>query len=520
VTLAANGCTAALIALVRTPAPTSSQRAEEEIAVTGHGGWSAARVRLIALVAAGTVVTSALALAGTATSANAQPAAAGRAQQGPHAAAASPIKHVVVLYLENHSFDSLLGYWCHQHAGRCPDGGMPASVKLSDGSVVTPGVSRDIVPNVDHSVSSQVRAIDGGNMDGWQNVPGCSAATGYRCISGYKPSQIPNLARLATKFAISDRTFSMADSPSWGGHLYAVMGSLNGFTGDNPNPAPGVPPGPGWGCNSRKITPWISPGGVMKLEPSCIPDFSIGRAHGGAFRATPVSYHATILDRLTAAGLTWKLFGEPDAPKSTGGTAGGYGWDICPSFAECLYTKQKANNVQSSTFVKVARAGKLPNFAVVTPGGKDAAFSEHNGFSITAGDDWLGQIASAIMNGPQWRSTVLFITWDDCGCFYDQVRPGTNPDGTPQGPRTPLVIVSPYVKAHYTDRNASTMAGILAFTERTFGLKALGVNDKDAYPFTNAFNYDQPPLRPARMVYRPWPADAYHVNMKEADQDT
>ncbi len=47
------------------------------------------------------------------------------------------------------------------------------------------------------------------------------------------------------------------------------------------------------------------------------------------------------------------------------------------------------------------------------------------------------------MNGPEWPSTVLFNTWDDCGCFYDQVLPGVNPDGRAQGPRTPLVIVSP-----------------------------------------------------------------------------
>jgi Phosphoesterase family len=81
---------------------------------------------------------------------------------------------------------------------------------------------------------------------------------------------------------------------------------------------------------------------------------------------------------------------------------------------------------------------------LVIPGGPDAKYSGHNGFSTTAGDDWVGQIAPAIMYGPLWRSTVLFITWDDCGCFYDQVPPGINPDGTQQGPRVPLVIVSPH----------------------------------------------------------------------------
>jgi phospholipase C len=437
-----------------------------------------------------------------------------------HSAPRSPIRHVVVLYLENHSFDNLLGYWCNHNPGRCPDGGMPHSVSLSDNSVVTPGVAPDIVPAVAHTVAAQRAAINGGSMDGWQNVPGCNAQTGYACISGYQPSQLPNMVRLAHRFAISDRTFSLANSPSWGGHLYAVMGALDGFTGDNPHRAPGVTPGKGWGCDSRRITPWKSPGGAIKHVPSCIPDYSLGLPHGGAFRATPASHAPTILDRLDRAGLSWRIYGQPMPGHGRPATALGYSWDICPSFAECLYTKQKANNVPSSAFVRAARSGKLPNFALITPGGVNAVASEHNGFSMTVGDDWLGQVAAAVMHGPEWRSTALFITWDDCGCFYDQVSPGINPDGTPQGPRTPLIIVSPYAKRGYTDTNATTFAGILAYSEHTFGLAPLGLNDAQAYPFSQAFNYRQVPLAPVTMVNRPWPPDAFHVNLKEARQDT
>jgi len=451
-------------------------------------------------------------VAGTAGFAGFAPAAVARAQP-------TPIQHIVVLYLENHSFDNLLGYWCRNHRGRCPDGGMPSLVRLSNGAVVTPSVTPERVPTLGHDVASQQAAIDHGLMDGWQHVSGCTVATGFACISGYKPAQVPNLAALASKFAINDLTFSMADSPSWGGHLYAVMASLDGFKGDTPSPARGATPGPGWGCNSRRVTPWSS-GGATKTVPSCVPDYALRLPHGGAFKHTPVRHAPTILDRLGAAGLSWRIFGEPNPPGSGSPTSGGYGWDICPSFAECLYTSQKANNVPSATFIRTARTGHLPNFSIVTPGGLDARFSEHNGFSMTAGDDWLGQVASAVMHGPQWRSTVLFITWDDCGCFYDQVPPGFNPDGTPQGPRTPLVIVSPYAKPGFTDRRATTFAGILAYTERTFGLKPLGLNDARAYPFTNAFNYRQAPRQPARMVYRPWPREAYHVNMRAAKQDT
>src|SRR5262249_36746089 len=154
----------------------------------------------------------------------------------------TPVKHVVVLYMENHSFDSVLGFWCDDNPGRCPEGGMPSKVTLSNGDAVTPSVDPDVVPNVLHNVISQRIAIDGGKMDGWAKIPdgSCNAATGYQCVSGYKPSQIPNITRLASQFAISDRTFSMAQSPSWGGHLYVAVASMDGFTGTIPLPKPGV----------------------------------------------------------------------------------------------------------------------------------------------------------------------------------------------------------------------------------------------------------------------------------------
>ena len=444
---------------------------------------------------------------------------AGLAVAGP-AATTTPVKHIVVLYLENHSFDSILGFWCQDHAGRCPQGAMPSSVTLADGVTVTPSVEPDIVPAVDHSVAAQQLAL----ANKWDQINGCSKADNYACIGGYTPAELPNATSLATKFAISDNTFSMADSPSWGGHLYAVMGQTDQFTGDNPTPAKGVTPGPGWGCNSDKVAPWApSLGAPTQMIPSCVPDFSLNKTKypfGGAFEKTPASYALTIMDRLTAAKLSWKIYGDPDGI-TNGKETPGYIWDTCPSIAECLDSSQNSHNVMSSTFATVAKDGDLPNFSLVVPAGPTTApDSEHNGTSMTAGDDWVGQIAKAIMSGPEWTSTALFITWDDCGCFYDQVHPGTNPDGTQQGPRSPLIIVSPYAKPGYTDTGHATFVSILAYVEKTFGLAPMGVNDKGAYDFSNAFNYSQTPLSPAKMIWRKWPKDAYHINQAELRQDT
>jgi len=410
----------------------------------------------------------------------------------------TPIHHVVVLYLENHTFDNVLGYWCDQHPGRCL--GMPSQVTLSDGTVVTPGVTPDKVPAVDHSTSAQQEAVNGGLMNGWQKIKGCGAATGYACISGYKPSAIPNLTRLAQNFTVSDHTFSMAQSPSFGGHLYAVMASLDGFTGENPSPIAGGFD-PGWGCDSNLTTTWRAPGGKLQSVPSCVPDPSLRLPNGGAFEPTPVRYAPTIMDRLSAAGLTWRIYSSHYGEH-------GYGWAICPSFAECLDTNQVNSEVEASQFVTDANSGHLPNFSIITPGGVDVMNSQHNDTSMLAGDNWIGQIASAVMNGPEWRSTALFITYDDCGCFYDQVPPRLNPDGTREGPRVPLVIVSPYARPGYTDSTPTTFNGILAYVEQNFRLTSLGVNDAAAYPFTNAFNYLQVPLGPVLMVRSPLPPGA------------
>ncbi len=111
----------------------------------------------------------------------------------------------------------------------------------------------------------------------------------------------------------------------------------------------------------------------------------------------------------------------------------------------------------------------------------------------------------SVENSPDWSSTAVFITFDDCGCFYDQVPPPKAPDGTQEGPRMPLIIVSPYAKPGYTDTTPASFASILAYTEHTFGLPPLEENDAQAYDFSGAFNYSQAPLRSARMVTRPLP---------------
>jgi phospholipase C len=485
--------------------------------------------RLLATLSAVAIVSVLAAAGGHAYAASARSGSTGPSPRNTLAASraragllSTPIRHIVVIYLENHSFDNVLGFWCDSHPGRCPDGGMPAKVTLSDGAVVTPFVDPDTVPPVNHSVGSQFAAMHIVNgvprMNGWEKIPevqkgslntSCDKASGYQCVSGYEPRQIPNLAKLATDFAVSDNTFSMGNSPSWGGHLYAVLASQDGFLGQVPGPKAA---GPGWGCNSDKLTPWKSPQGKLEYIPSCIPDFSLNPSkypYGGAFKPTPAKWEPSILDRLDAAGLTWKIYDGGRQPASDG-------WATCPSLADCWDTTEVKNMTAGAQFNVDAAKGTLPNFSLIIPGSIDEKYSQHNLVSMARGDNWIGQLATALMNGPEWSSSALFITYDDCGCFYDQGVPTHNPDGTWQGPRSPLVIVSPYARPGYTDTTHTTFAGILAYVEHTFGLPPLSPNDKAAYDFSNAFNYAQQPLRPVKMVRRPLPPSARKLRLTPA----
>ena len=415
--------------------------------------------------------------------------------------AVSPIKHVVIIYQENHSFDNVFGRYCVE-SGTC-DGATQAT--LPDGSTMRLGRSPDVVPDAGHRTQAQIKAIDGGKMDGWPKIGSCSANHDYQCMTQYDPSQIPNLTRLASNFALSDQTFQTFSVPSFGAHIELVSGSLDGFTGDPPARKPSQPRGTGWGCDARLDAPWrASPDGKISYQPSCIPDYRLDPSnypYGGAYRKTRVKPMPTIMDELDKADLSWKLY--------TAAPGNGYLWAICPAFAQCQYTGDRSNQVPTGRVLISAQQGNLPNFSVVLP---TVRVAQHNDGSMAAGDNWIGQVMSAIENGPDWQSTAVFITYDDCGCFYDHVAP---PSGL--GIRTPMVIASPWVKPGYVDSNQASIASMLAFTENNFGLSPLNDNDANAYDYANSFDYNQAPLAPVPMTRSELSPHAHEVSKHPAE---
>jgi phospholipase C len=409
-----------------------------------------------------------------------------RPQSQVQAAAAVPIKHVVVIYQENHSFNEMLGFLCVKDA-RCEG---THTGMLHTGDVVELARPPDLVPGVQHTVKAQQKSTHGGLMDGFSTIHGCTAVRGFACYQQYRAFQIRNLASLARAFTISDHTFEMGAVSSWGSHLELVAAQLDGFAGDNPVEVTGNSEGLGWGCDSFRDALWrATPSSRAILVPSCIP-----RPDGtGPYRSSPVQYVPTIMDRLDAAGLPWRIY----RPTADEGPKLQYGWAICPTFAECLYGPQAASVVPDTQVLDDAAAGDLPSLSIVIPQGRN---SQHNGWSIRMGDNWIGSVVDSIMQGPDWGSTAIFITYDDCGCFYDEVPP---PAGL--GIRVPMVIVSPYAKPVFTDTHVASFASMLAFTERVFGLQPLSNADANAYDYLQAFDFTQQPLAPVELRSRPVP---------------
>ena len=421
----------------------------------------------------------------------------------------TPIDHVVIIFQENHSFDNVLGILCIQ-LGRCMGPPTAANGKpvglLHDGSAITLPNAGDIVSPSPHSHDAQVTAVNGGAMNGFDLMVegGRDCDRPYVCYEAFDPNKIPNLATLATEFVIADHTFQSDPAASWGGHLSLVAGTSDGFYGNNPcQNVPGQPAGclnrtmgPGWGCDSNRDALWTAPDAANPaFVPACVPfPNGTGTYLDASGKTSPVRWVPTIMDRLDRARLSWTMYAGTGAePGSAAYQNSGYQWATCPSFADCLETGQRNNLALASQVIPDARNGKLPAFSIVTP---TTANSQHNFESMKLGDNWIGQVVQAIESGPDWSTTAIFITYDDCGCFYDHVTPPSPALGI----RVPMVVVSPFARRGFTDANVASYASLLAFTEYVFGLQPLADADANAYDFRNSFDFGQPRLGAVPMV--------------------
>ena len=381
------------------------------------------------------------------------------------------IKHVIVIMQENRSFDNYFGSYPGAD-------GVLTSAGKPKGCIPDPGNHTCAAPFPDHAdvngggphaAAQSTRDVDGGKMDGFVKIaekaqasckqfanPTCSGLPTHDNVTdvmGYHTqSDIPNYWAYAHDFVLQDRMFSPTASWSLPAHLFQVSGwsadcethkaaSCVGTDSPVPNPPDGNPLLPKAKRKNNPIYAWtdltyllhqhkVSWGYyvVAGTEPDCANDASISCA--------PVKQNET------TRGI----------------------WNPLPYFDTVRNDKQLKNIQSVSAFYASAAKGDLPAVSWVVPSG---AVSEHPPSTVSAGQAYVTSLVNAVMNGPDWDSTAIFLAWDDWGGFYDHVNP-PSVDASGYGIRVPGLVISPYAKQGYIDHQTLSFDAYLKFIEDDF----------------------------------------------------
>jgi phospholipase C len=126
---------------------------------------------------------------------------------------------------------------------------------------------------------------------------------------------------------------------------------------------------------------------------------------------------------------------------------------------------------------------------------------------VCVGENWTVEQINAVMSGPDWESTAVFLTWDDFGGFYDHVAPPVV-DRFGFGPRVPFLIISPWARHGHITHTTLEYSSILRFIEERFSLEPLSDRDRLANDLTDSFDFDHKPLEPVVLPPRQCSASA------------
>ena len=426
------------------------------------------------------------------------------------------IKHIVVLMMENHSYDNYLGTLAGRGEGLAPgpDGAPAAANPGRDGTPVrahhfpaTTQVER--VPTQSWNVSHL--QFDGGKNDGFvssieQFVPGADPAVPMGYWTG---DDLPFYHGLASTFPLADRWFCSCLGPTFPNRRFMIAGTANGLIDDLPWDLIDYPAGGTvFDLLTRHGISWVN---YHNVNP-------IGRVVSRLLGARGL----TLARRLASLG---QLF--PAVVHAERGNK---------SFTADLYPLGLAGVVRhlrtTAEFLAAADAGTLPGFCIVDPDYGD--FSEENPQDISYGEGFAAEIINRVMHGKGWEHTLLIWTYDEHGGYYDHVPPpeAVAPDDVPgrdlvlswpswvravarpflgaaltelrnadAGPRTydrlgfrvPAVIVSPYARPDFVTSTTFDHTSILKLVEQKWNLPALTRRDAAAESPLEALDLDAPP---------------------------
>lgn len=369
------------------------------------------------------------------------------------------IQHIVFIIKENRSFDNYFGQY--------PGANGATSGVASTGQIIPLEHTPDQVVDMGHDWTSAITAIDGGNMDHFDLIPDANVNGSLLTFSQMGPADIPNYFAYANNFVLADNMFSSLHGESFPNHLYTIAATSGGAfsiplqEGPQKNPF-------SWGCD----LPTDYSVKVMDDE-------------GDVSEAFPCFDFQTLADSLEGAGISWKYYAPPQGTR-------GYQFSTYDVINHIRNSPLWDEDVVPDTqFAIDAASGNLPAVSWLVTGPN----SEHPPNSTCQGENWTVQQLNALMQGPDWSTSAVFLTWDDFGGFYDHVAPPAL-DVFGLGPRVPLLIISPYAQPGYISHTQYEFSSVLKFIEDRFGLTPLSERDANANDTTDSFNFNQNPTAP------------------------
>ncbi|HTU80621.1 MAG TPA: alkaline phosphatase family protein [Candidatus Acidoferrales bacterium] len=400
----------------------------------------------------------------------------------PASSGGAAIKHVVIIIQENRTLDNMFqGY---------PGADTVSSGKTSTGKIVPlRPASLSISPPyvLDHSAAGMFAACDGTGAlpgtdcrnDGFDRVeqycysPGCPAPP-YNYV--YVPhTESQPYFEMAHEGVLADHNFQSHLDESFVGHQYLIAAQADSAV-DLPSLALE------WGCPG--------PGGrkpASSAPVSLVSTITVKRQYGKEESAC--FDYKTLADELTAAGLTWKFYaGAYEEPSGSSGE-----WSAYQAVRHIFYSKAWTDDVitPQTRFITDVAAGKLANVTWITPICNN---SDHANCGGGFGPSWVAALVNAVGKSDFWKSTAIFVVWDDWGGLYDHVPP-PHVDYDGLGFRVPMVIVSPYARRGHVSHVQYESSSVLTFTEDVFGLGRLAAADARATsPAADCFDFGQKPL--------------------------
>jgi phospholipase C len=333
------------------------------------------------------------------------------------------IEHIVVLMLENRSFDHMLGYLSLEGGREDIDGLREEFANDYDGrSYPVRHLETTAIPDdPDHSASSVDLQIGDGEMDGFvtsfaETLARRGVADGDpgRVMGYYNAADVPVYDHLAREFAVCDRWFSSVPGATWPNRLYALSGRAARSRDDLPH---NLPP--------------------MYNQPSFVRHLD---AHGVTWR-----WYSFEVGTLRLADARYAL-GHHD------------------SFA--FFSREDLNwkaslelrvDAVAASFLEDAARGTLPSVSWIDPNFSNfnpVGFQpndDHAPADIKDGQELVLAVYHALAAGPQWDKTMLVIFYDEHGGFYDHVPPPAAPDDNQRmfgryGVRVPALVVAPWIE--------------------------------------------------------------------------